>query len=149
MEDNEKPKKRTITIEIEEQETGVMVRVVPSYKDSLTVLTDMARGMGSGIGHSTTSLEGIKVISEEMGGVMLKAAIQTYEKEHGKETQMAEALLALIGIKKVELLKTMPADLRETLNKRCKECDKLSCPLCGKGVTDQTGEVTPECSMLH
>lgn len=148
MNDEEKPKKRTITIEVEDQEKGFVVHVEPSYKHTATVLEDLAAALGSTIGHSVNKLEGINHVTQEIGGMAMRVAMQTYQSDHGRASMMFEILMELVSRlpAKALTLKDMPQELKDMFDKKCKACDKLDCPLSGKGLNESM-ETVPEC--LH
>jgi hypothetical protein len=150
MSEEEKPKKRSITVTIEEleDEETVHVQVVPTYGRAGTMMEDLSLAFGHVLGTSVKELDGIPRVMELYGQMTMRTAMAVYEKQNGKQNTVREALESLFKMIRpaAMAIKDLPPELREKFNTKCQACTKLECPLCGKGLTPETEEV-PEC--LH
>jgi len=147
--EEEKPKKRSITITIEEVEgTQVHIGVVPTFSKVATMMEDLSLAFGHVLGTSVKDLDGIPHIMELYGQMTTRTAMVVYEQRNGKQNTVREALESLFKMIRptAMAIKDLPPELREKFNTKCQACTKLECPLCGKGLTPETEEV-PEC--LH
>lgn len=150
MSEEEKPKKRSIVVTIEEEGTTVHVQVDPTYEKTATLMEDISLAFGHVLGSATKDLDGIMHIMEIYGQMTLRTALAVYEKRNGKKQTVAEALESLFKMVRPAItamdIKGLSPELREKINAKCQSCTKIECPLCGKGLTDEVVTL-PEC--LH
>lgn len=148
MTEEEKPKKRTITIEIEEESDGTTIQVSPSFGRVSTMIEDFGLAVGHVFGQAARNLNGIKNLVEIHGEKVMRVSFDLYAQREGKDKIIIETLMHLVNRGRALALspKDLPEELKEKLNGKCKSCEKLECPLAGKGITDEA-EAPPEC--LH
>lgn len=150
MSEEEKPKKRSIAVTIEEEGTTVHVQVVPTYEKAGTLMEDLSLAFGHVLGTSVKDLDGIPRVMELYGQMTMRTAMAVYEKRNGRKQTVVEALESLFKMVRPAItamsIKDLTPELREKINAKCQACTKIECPLCGKGLTDEV-EAVPEC--LH